>query len=268
VTPPGSDGSALRAVIIVCAFDCYPYLTVCLASIRAQDYPNVTVVVVDDASPDERQRAAVRSVNQWENWTGVLNDTNVGSVANIWHAVHDHAPGAPDDVIIIVDGDDALHDSRAVSTIMAAYDADPNCWVTYGSYVSVPHRDDCPVAIPYHPDIVASRSFRSHSTLFNHPETMARFVFDAIDESDLRLASGDWVPYLWDEAYMYPALELAGPNHRWLPDCLYDYHSDTGNNCVADPERTAVMRAVGIELRARPRKPCLIPGWVDRPEGE
>lgn len=259
------------AWVIVPSYDCVEYLPACLASIRAQDYQPLRVVVIDDATPNDEQAGIVRAVNQIDGWVGIVNTVNVGATANIYDAVHNIAEPDPMDVVIIVDGDDRLNGSEAVSKIMDAYAADEHCWLAFGSYVSEPHRDDCPVALPYPTEVVRERSFRNHSTNFNHPLSFRAFVLAQITPDDLQLRDGRWVPHIYDEAFMYPALELVGPNHRYMPETLYVYHGDTGGNCTADPAKVADIEKAALELRDRPPKPrmyysdgALTLHWHDR----
>lgn len=241
----------MKALVVACAWNCYEPLIKCAASIYAQDYDPLDVIIVDDCSDDERQRDLVRSTERF-GWTAVLNDVNKGATCNIYEAIRSQDL-APDDVIVLVDGDDWLPDMSAVSRIMAVYEQDPDCWLTYGSYRSEPYDPSCPVAAPYPDEVIAERSFRQWSTNFNHPVTFKRLLFDQLTEEDLKLASGEWVPGLYDEAILYPLLECAADNHRFLEDVLYVYNSANSLSCNKVMQDRMV--AAGAELRARPKKP-------------
>lgn len=247
----------MTAWIVVPAFNCGRFIAGCLASIQAQDYPDMRVVIIDDASTDGRQRDLIRSAGQLPGWDAHLNDQNCGATANIHWASHVWTGDNPDDVIIIVDGDDRLCTRHAVSKIMAEYE-NPDCWMTYGSYVPSPPDPDCPVVEPYPREVIDARAFREWSTLFNHPITFRRFLFDALDPADLQTPGGEWIPYIYDEAICYPMLELAGDRHRFLSDILYVYTSNNPESCNVDPVKAERMREVGTELRARPPKPLMV----------
>lgn len=247
--------------VVVPAYDCYDALTRCLASIAAQDYPNLAVTVIDDASPDPRMAETVTAVENdgaLPGWSGFVNTHRIGATGNIWNAVH-ATPMTPDTIIVLVDGDDWLDGADAITRIAAAYDADPNVWLAYGSYRTEPDNPECHPAEPYPTEVVRARSFRSASNVFNHPLTFRRFLFDQVREEDVRLASGEWVPGIYDEAYMYPMLEMAGPNHRCLPDVVYVYN--TGNPLSVNRTQLDAITAAGRELRERPQRPQLF--WSD-----
>lgn len=239
--------------ILCCAYECPDALVKCLASIYAQDYPHMTVTVVDDASIDQRQRDIVTGIEKL-GWRPVLNTERVGATANIWTNAAALNMG-PDDVLFLIDGDDYLPHRKVISEVAAVYDHDPDCWLTYGSYRSDPFDPDCPAVTPYPIEVIRDRSFRSASNMFNHPLTFRGLLWNELREDDLRLASGDWVPAIYDEAIMYPMLEMAGPNHRHLEQTLYVYCSDNPLSCIHT--QLPAMEAAGLELRARPKKPRL-----------
>ena len=240
-----------RVHVVVCAYNCPEPLHRCLASIKAQTRQNVTVTVVDDASTDGTVRAAVEAVNDLDGWVGVVNTVRVGATANIWRAVHDRPDPAPDDIIVLVDGDDRLYDATSVESICSYYDADPDgLWLAWGSYVPEPASDGPHPAEAYPAEVIRDASYRSASTLFNHPLTFRAFLFDQVTETDLRLVSGQWVPGIYDEAIMYPMLEVAGPRQACMPDVHYVYNTANPLSCVDTmPDDIA---AAAAELRARP----------------
>lgn len=79
-------------------------------SALAQNYPNLEVVVADDASPD--QTAAVVAMRQDSRLRYYRNQTNLGRVANYRHALYNLATG---DWVINLDGDDFYTDPSFIS---------------------------------------------------------------------------------------------------------------------------------------------------------
>lgn len=242
----------MTAIVIVPAFDCYEWLPRCLASVAAQTYANMRVIVVDDNSDDERQRATVTDSGRIPGWTGVINSERRKCPRNIYDAVHEHSGAADGDVIILCDGDDRFISADAVTRIMAEYDAWPECLLTYGSYASEPHDDSCPVVEPYPPDIVRERAFRGFSTVFNHTISFRFELFKRITESELQFPDGTWFDAAYDQCLMYPMLELAGPNHRFIPDRLYGYNA--ANPASESKVHREATERVAKELLSRPKR--------------
>lgn len=240
-----------RLHVVVPAYDCFEWLPACLDSVLAQTHPDVVVTVVDDASTDERMRRYVGEIVPLldQAWTGIVNTQRVGATANIYNAVH----GRPNEgeVVVLLDGDDALHGDDALARIAAVYD-NPDVWLAYGSYRSEPHNPECHPAEPYPPEVIDAGTYRQWSTLFNHPLTFRRDLFDVLDRDDLRLDSGEWVPGIYDEAIMYPMLELSGWHTKCMTDVTYVYN--TANPLSVVRAQADAISAAGEELRSRQRK--------------
>lgn len=241
--------------VIVPVYDAGDAFVNCLASLTEQHSVECTVTIIDDASTDTRNYELADKMAPTEvigRWNVSRNRHNLGALRNIWNGIATADP-APDDVIVLLDGDDWLAYPDSLAKIAAAYDDDPDCWLTYGSYVSHPHDPTCPVPVPYPRDVVRDRSFRQHDTLFNHPLTFKAFLWQQLEPADCQFDDGTWMREVYDEAIMYPLLELCGPNHRCLTDTLYVYNSENPLS-VAKVKREAA-EAEALALRSRPPKP-------------
>ena len=64
--------------VTIVTWNSAPYLAECFASLAQQDYPQIEVIVVDNASSDET-RALLREVES--RWRVIYNDSNVGFAA-------------------------------------------------------------------------------------------------------------------------------------------------------------------------------------------
>lgn len=233
--------------VLVCGRNVEPWIRRCLASVYAQDHDDFTVTVVDDASTDGTREIVLDTIKF--GWTVILNDERVGATGNIWNNTRNMAD---DDILVLLDADDWFACNDALSHIAGVYAADPDCWLTYGDYRSEPHDPTCPSVEDYPRDVIRERSFRTHSNVFNHPLTFLGGMFNHIHEDDLRLANGEWVPGVYDEAIMYAAAELCGPHMRRLDRVLYTYNSANSASCVHT--QADEIRAAGAELRARPKR--------------
>lgn len=107
--------------ILIPAYEREAMLAEAVRSALAQDYANLEVVVVDDASPNARHvdvRAVVDARLRFHR-----NCANLGRVANYRHALCDLARG---DWVVMLDGDDRFDDPRFISVAMAAAAAAPD----------------------------------------------------------------------------------------------------------------------------------------------
>ena len=94
---------SLKAEIIVPVYCAEQYLVQCLDSLIQQDYGNYHITVVDDCSPDNGLKIAVRYQNQYPAMISIIeNKENVGQGRSRMRAVY----ATDADYIMFVDSDD------------------------------------------------------------------------------------------------------------------------------------------------------------------
>jgi len=92
---------AMKVSVIVPIYRVEKYLSECIESIRAQDYKNIEIILVDDGSDDESGRIADKYANEDERIV-VIHKTN-GGVSSARNAGLERASG---EYVCFVDGDD------------------------------------------------------------------------------------------------------------------------------------------------------------------
>ena len=112
--------------IIVPFYNASEFIERCVNSVMSQKYNNYKVIFIDDASTD----------NSWDllphdndKAICIKNEKNVTALPNIHTAVMEHCE--PDDIVILVDGDDWLINKKVLSYLNDFYNEN-DCWVTYG----------------------------------------------------------------------------------------------------------------------------------------
>lgn len=218
------------------------YLDQCLASIAAQDYPQLYLVVVDDASPDSphiglssqaigdlsrRSGSQVRAERG-----GELASVQSGTEAlQVWRAISSAScPLSAESVIAHVCGDDYLPDDPTVISRLAAVYADPEVWMTYGGYVYDDGSPGHPYAIPqaWHD----AGDYRSQPWVASHLRSYRFGLWQQVPPEQLiDPATGRTWFYATDRAMMLPMLELAGEHAVYLPPDppLYVYRRHAAN---------------------------------------
>jgi glycosyltransferase involved in cell wall biosynthesis len=228
----------LRFKVVMAGRDCFQFLARSLASVAAQADQALDVCVVDDASTDLRQPDFMKAFCRDHRWLFMRNETHQGSLYNHVAAVNVMSP-EPEDVIVSVDADDRLSNSRALSTVRSYYER-YQPMLTYGSYV--PDPDDWRVMPARHlPDeVILANAYRAFCAReddddpiwFNHLRTIRYDLFARLDpKADFMHADGSWFKTCYDLAITIPALEMASGRHLMLPDVLYLY---TRNNPLSD----------------------------------
>jgi len=157
---------------------------------------------------------------------------------------------APDDVIVVLDGDDWFIDDTALDTIAATY-ARHDCWMTYGSWISNdPEHHGMPRGMwpAYAAETV---NFRGAEWRHTAVRTWKKWLWDLIDDRDFRDDAGDYFRVTEDQACMLPMLEMSGTARaRHIPDVLMVYNRLTPHAC-GKIRREEMLRNAAL-LRRRP----------------
>lgn len=216
----------MRFKIVVAVWNSIEWFEGCAKSIleQVEDYD---VLVVDDASTDGTAEL-VEEICLANGWGFHLNSINRGVPCNHWYAIQALQP-EPEDVLVFVDGDDQLMPG-ALSRLVYYY-GDETTQLTYGQYRSVPHSPTCSLAGPYPDDVIQRRAYREHSMLgrgipWNHLRTVRYDLFSQLTVDDFLDATGSFYRASADAVVMYPCLELAGDNFKFIPEPLYLYNSE------------------------------------------
>lgn len=197
-------------------------------SVMQQEYQNVRIIYCDDCSTDGTGDLVHEHVFNTgrlnRDVTMIRNKSRVGSLANIYHMVHQCAD---DEIVVVLDGDDWFAHNRVLQVINTAY-ADSGVWATYGSLVTQPggYRQQS----GYFPDIVEQgNSYRRYDWICVAPRTFYAGLFKQIKLSDL-LYQGSFFAAAGDVAYMIPMLEMAAGKYTYIDDILYIYNWENQYN--------------------------------------
>lgn len=117
---PGSEKDASRRVsIVIPVYNHAAYVRRCIQSALDQDWPDVEVIVVDDASPDPKVRDIIDSFGGHPRLRALRNDRNTG-ISETQNKALMQATG---EIIAFLDCDDFLP-AHSISTCMRAWKED------------------------------------------------------------------------------------------------------------------------------------------------
>lgn len=259
-----SSGNMPRFAIVCAAYKCEQWILRCLRSIRSQSYTNFRCILVDDCSPDATFSLAKAEVSSDQRFSVLQNPKRLSTLPNLLTATC-QAGSAPDDVVVVVDGDDCLKHNDVLKRLAAIY-SNPEIWLTYGSCelanrplkARLLGRNLRIPAGPY-PRAVRERNlYRYHpgSYLASHLRTYRKFLWDAIRDEDLRDEDGEYFKAGADIATMWPMLEMATDRHiRYMDEILYIYNND---HALSDNRQTTVWtdsEQYRVNLIVRSRMP-------------
>ena len=208
-------------VVIVPVYNGAEYIEKCLESILTQDYWNYEVFVINDLSTDNtteilkqyKGNIHIKVINNPVNMGAVYNQVSVIKKCN------------PDDIIVLIDGDDSLvNDNQIFHKINNAYANGAD--FTYGSCWSMV--DNIPlISQPYPKDVIKNKTFRQHKFNWNMPYTHLRTfsanLIQQVDDSKFKDENGDWYKAGGDGAIFYEAIERAEKIHVFQ-DVIYNYN--------------------------------------------
>lgn len=192
-----------------------------LLSILTQEYTNFKVIFIDDHSTDgtyEKVSAYLQKYDRDQKVALIRNPYRIGALANLFKAIH---MCDPFDIIITVDGDDALYHPEVLKRINEIYQ-DENVWLTYGQFIEYPtNYIGGAREIPDH--VIANNAFRDYDWVSTHLRTFYAWLFQSIDKEDL-MYNNLFFQVAGDLAFMFPLLEIAGSHSVFVPEILYRYN--------------------------------------------
>ena len=211
-----------RFVITIPFYNAEKYIEECLNSVISQNYKNFRAIVVDDCSTDDSWNIAKNTIRGEEKFFVMIkNKTRVGSpLSNIIKATN--LPFVqPEDVIVNLDGDDALSDSDVLFDLLCVYN-NSEIWATFGQSV--------PFSRTF---FYASMPFRN-TTLYresgvwnySHLRTYKKWLFDKIKDEDLRDKDGEYYKRAGDCALIYPIVEMCGKEHAHCLKRISHFYND------------------------------------------
>jgi glycosyltransferase involved in cell wall biosynthesis len=209
-------------IVINCG-PCEDFVGTCLASVKEQTWADWQAFVTIDRCGDDSYRRAVAAAGDDPRFLIHRNETRRYSMCNLIQAIR-RSNAEPEDVIANLDGDDWFCDPNALRKIAEAYEGS-GCWMTYGSWLSNvegpggSHNGKWPA----YPD--GDVDFRRHRFLGTAPRTWKKWLWDHLEDADLRGDSGEYVRVSEDQMVMIPLLEMASTARaKHIPDPIMIYN--------------------------------------------
>ena len=236
-----------RIVVVTPFYNPGDFIEQCVASLITQKYDNYKMLFIDDASTDG---AYEKLPLDDARGTFIKNDVRKTALENLHNAIMNHCE--PDDIVVLVDGDDWLPNKNVLSYINDFYSAH-DCWIMYGQSSWTDGRRGFASAY-------SEKEFNSlRKTPFkvSHLRTFRAGLYQKIQEQDPGFSSmkdlnGDFYKMTYDVAIMFPIMEMAGYDKVKFNDTiLYTYNR--GNPISDDRVNQALQTNIHMEIN---KKPC------------
>ncbi|RKY78381.1 hypothetical protein DRQ07_07675 [candidate division KSB1 bacterium] len=211
--------------IMVVAGPAEEYIEKCLNSIIIQDYPNWKAQVILDPVGDKTYERALKFQN--DKMSIIQNEKPLYNIANFIKAVSLLEP-ENNDVLIMIDGDDWLHNSSVLHTVKTYYEENPDLVLTHGSWEPYPTLKQTNNFAYSEDDF--KRGIRRVRWRGSHLRTCKYKLWKQLKDESLR--DGDYYyTVAGDLAIMFPLLEMAGYHRvKFIPEILYVYNQETPFN--------------------------------------
>jgi glycosyltransferase involved in cell wall biosynthesis len=203
------------------------FLETCVNTLMSQKYDNFKVLFVDDCSTDG---SFDKLPHNNEKAVVIKNETRKTALENIHDAIVNHCD--PDDIVVLVDGDDWLPNKNVLSYINDFYNQN-DCWIMYGQANWTDGRRG--FASAYSAE--EFKNIRKSPFRVSHLRTFRAGLYQKIKEQDsefscMKDSKGDFYKMTYDVAIMFPLLEMAGAEKVAFNDTiLYIYNR---NNPISD----------------------------------
>jgi glycosyltransferase involved in cell wall biosynthesis len=241
--------------VIVPFYNPGKFLDRCVNSLLTQDYDNYEVLFVDDCSTDgsfakipavkyktddegnvlkdENDEPIVESMHpmlkktKCQNILAWRSGERVTALPNLHNGIMRFAT-EPDDIVVILDGDDWLFNRTALSYINDFYNKNPECWMMYGSSKWTNGAKCC--AREYTEEDF--KDLRKAPFKVSHIRTFRSGLYKKIAEQDenfecMKNPQGQWYEMTYDVAMFLPMLEMAGKEHVFYNETpLYVYNRE------------------------------------------
>ena len=213
----------LPFIIIIPSYNNEQWCERNLLSALEQNYDNFQIIYINDCSKDRTYDLVLELIKTHPRGNKVIlinNSERCGSaLGNLYKAIH----ACPDEAIIVtVDGDDWLAHDKVLARLEQEY-ADPNVWMTHGSYLSWPAYTRDPWIHPLPQSVIDNHAYRRYQWVTTHLRTFYARLFKLIKKEDL-LYQDSFFSMAGDLAWMFPLLEMAGNHSRYIEDVLYIYN--------------------------------------------
>jgi len=212
-------------VILTGFYNAEKYVERSILSIMGQTYKDYTCYITHDMSTDSSVEKIKNLIKNDSRFILVDDyEKKLYQAGNFDRTIRFNENISDDELLIEVDGDDWLPDSKVFERINNVY-KDPNVWIANGSfkYSNGTHGFSSPQT--------NFENLRNSRFTASHIRTWRAFLWRNIKEEDLRDENGDYWQWSGDLCFMFPMLEMSGPEHyKFMSEINYVYNGENPIN--------------------------------------
>ena len=233
--------------IVIPVYNSEAWVRHTLESVKSQEYKNYQCIISNDISTDKTWDV-INSIDLDDKFIKNNNKDKKYALKNIYDSILKANP-KPEDVIVVLDGDDWFSTPNVLSTLNKYYSE--KCLATYGSFVTHPEGIIGQEASQYPEDVVKGNNYRQDNWRASHLKTFKYSLWNKIKKEDLQDEDGEFYEISYDQAMMLPLLEMAGPQAKYIPEILYVYN--VGNPNAVNKTRAQKQYDTMLKIRKKPK---------------
>ena len=222
-----------KFIIIIPTFNVEDYIVECLESILSQDLDDVGIIIRDDISTDKTKNVIKNFLKISKkiekikyNSKDILyieNSKKLYPCGNTYESVINYVEN-DNSIIGVVDGDDKLLDTSALTKIYNLYQ-DGKYWLIWSQHKCATGKPGFSKNLPSDEQIYFNRNYWSVS----HFRTSVAKLYKKLNSNDLKdpFIEDSYFSYCGDAAFLFPFIEMCG-NEKcfFLNEILYMYNDN------------------------------------------
>jgi len=211
-------------IILTTLYNAEDYIERCIGTLLIQTHKDFKCYITDDLSTDKSVKLAKEMVMDDDRFIIIENTEKKYQPGNYDQVIRNNPDIDDEDICVELDGDDWLPDRNALKRIKKVYD-DKDVWIANGSFKYANGRPGF-AAPPRNIDTIRQEVFTA-----SHVRTWKVFLWREIEKDYLKDDNGEYWKVAGDLAFMYPMVEMAGPNHyKFMTDINYIYNEENPLN--------------------------------------
>ena len=232
-------------VIVTTAYNCQDYIEKCIGSLMGQNFTHFKCYITDDLSTDNTVNVIKSMVKGDDRFILIENKVKMYQPGNYDQVIRDNPDIHDNEIIVEVDGDDWLPDSKTLSRINEVY-SNQNIWIANGSFRYSNG------TLGFSSKQGNFENLRGARFTASHIRTWKAFLWRKINQEDLKDENGNYWKVTGDLSFMFPMLEMAGEDrYRFMEEINYIYNED---NPINDHKvDLTLVNEVAIKIRNKKR---------------
>lgn len=211
-------------IIVTTAYNCQDYIEKCIGSLMGQNFRDFKCYITDDMSTDNTVDVVKKTIIGDDRFILIENKTKFYQPGNYDQIIRDNEDIKDNDIIVEVDGDDWLPDSKTLGRINDVY-SDENVWVANGSFRYSNG------SLGFSSEQKIDENLRKFRFTTSHIRTWRAFLWRNIKQEDLKDENGFYWKVTGDLSFMFPMLEMAGQEHyKFMQEVNYIYNEENPIN--------------------------------------